>query len=117
MAEETIRHGEFLNGKLWFESEDGLVTVGLTSCAIDELGELEDISLPDEGEDFSKGEVIAIVEGSKGNLEILMPLAGVVESVNGCAAKEPDRVAEDPLEEGWLIKIKLENPNEFQNEF
>lgn len=112
MSDSTSRNCEYSEGKLWFERQGTFLTLGLTSSAIDDLGSVESVNLPDEGEDFTKGEVVATIEGSKGSLEMITPASGVVEAVNSVLQEEPDRVAEDPLEEGWLIKVKIEDSSE-----
>jgi glycine cleavage system H protein len=92
-----------------------MVTLGLTSSAIDTLGEIESLELPEEGDDFVKGEAVGSVDGTHGSLEIVAPASGVVSEINAAAQGEPEMVSEDPLEEGWLIKLEIQDSTDLQD--
>jgi len=112
MSESTPKMGEFLEGKLWFQRKGTTLTLGMTNSAIEEVGEIESIDFPDEGDDFDKGDVVVTVDGTRGKLEIITPGAGIVQEVNDSAKDEPNVVSEDPLEEGWLIKIEMQDTSD-----
>lgn len=117
MAPESAapKAGEYLDGKLWFERKLNIVTLGVTNAAIEEIGQVQRVEFPSDGDDFDKGEVIATLDGSSGRLEILAPAAGVVQDINQSAAKEPDMISEDPLEEGWLVKIEIQDSTDLKD--
>lgn len=108
------KNGEFLDGKLWFYRKGSSLTVGLTSAAIEEVGSVEAIEFPDEGDDFDKGDIVVTVDGSNGKLEVTTPAAGIVQEINEAAKVEPDMVSEDPLEEGWLIKLEIQDSSDLK---
>ncbi|MCM2323976.1 MAG: glycine cleavage system protein H [Oligoflexia bacterium] len=108
------KSGEFQEGKLWFQRKGSIVTVGLTSLATEEVGQVQSVDLPDEEEDFEKGDVVATVDGTNGKLEVTAPASGFIKEVNAALAEEPDTVSEDPLEEGWLVKIEIQDPSDLQ---
>jgi glycine cleavage system H protein len=114
MSEAAPKNGEFLEGKLWFHRKGSTVTLGMTDSAIEEVGNLEGIDFPDEGDDFDKGDVVLTVSGTRGNLEVVTPAAGVVQEINEAAKAEPDVVSEDPLEEGWLIKLEIQDTSDLK---
>lgn len=117
MADKTPRYGEFGDGKLWFQRKGTVITLGLTDAAIDDLGQIETIEFPDEGSDYTKGEVVMTLEGSRGTLHVKTPAAGVIEGINEAAQGEPTVVSDDPLEAGWLCTIEMDDPtdlDEFQ---
>ena len=114
MSEIAPKQGEFQEGKLWFQRRGTTVTLGLTNSAIEEVGEIEGIDFPTEGDDFDKGEVVVTVEGTKGSLEVTSPAAGVIHEVNDTAKGEPELVAEDPLEEGWLVKLEIQDTSDLK---
>ena len=114
MAEAPPKTGEFLDGKLWFTRKGTAVTLGLTNVAIEEVGTVQGIEFPDEGEDFQKGEIVVTVDGTSGKLEVIAPATGVVQEINAAAKEEPDMVSEDPLEEGWLIKLEIEDTSDLK---
>jgi glycine cleavage system H protein len=107
MADIAPRNGEFLDGKLWFHRKGSMLTVGLTSLAIEEIGSVESVEFPDEGADFEKGETIVTVDGSLGKIEVVTPATGLVQD-------EPDMVSEDPLEEGWLVKLEIQDTSDLK---
>lgn len=100
---------ELLGGKIWSERSGKLVTVGVTDRAIHLLGDLDSVELPLEGESFDKGEVMLTLEGSSGSLEVIAPIAGIVHEINAVAQKQPEVIVEDPLEEGWLVRLEYED--------
>lgn len=108
------KSGEFYKGRLWFERKGSMLTLGLTSVAIEELGSIESISFPGEGEDFGKDEAVVTVEGTHGKLEVITPASGVIEEINEAAKDECEIVSDDPLEEGWLVKLEIEDPTELR---
>jgi glycine cleavage system H protein len=114
MAKTGPKNGEFLDGKLWFHRKGSIITLGLTSLATEEIGQVESIEFPDEGADFVKGDVVVTVEGSTGKLEVSTPASGIVHELNESARVEPDMVSEDPLEEGWLLKLEIQDASDLQ---
>jgi len=114
MSEVAPKNGEFLEGKLWFQRKGSVLTVGLTSMAVEEVGSVESIEFPDTGDDFDKGEVVATIDGSNGKIEVIAPAAGIVHEVNEAAQGEPDMVTEDPLEEGWLFKLEIQDTSDLK---
>jgi glycine cleavage system H protein len=114
MAEIAPKNGEFLDGKLWFHRKGSVVTLGLTVNAIEELGSVETLELPNEGDDFDKGDIVVTVAGSQGKIEVITPAAGLIQEVNEAAQDEPDRVTEDPLEEGWLVRLEIQDSSDLK---
>lgn len=114
MSDVAPKNGEFLEGRLWFHRKGVSVTVGLTPSAIEEVGSVESIEFPDEGDDFSKGDIVVTIGGSQGKIEVTAPAAGIIKEVNEAAKEQPDMVSEDPLEEGWLIKLEIEDTSELK---
>jgi glycine cleavage system H protein len=102
------KEGEFDQGRFWYSRRGNVITIGLTSLAIDSLGDLETIELPEEGDHFDAGDDIATVDGTRGSYGVSLPMKGVVLEVNAVAS-DPGAVAEDPLEEGWLLKYQVDD--------
>ena len=97
---------EFLGGKLWYTREGGEVTVGLMSATVEEIGAVQSIDFPDTAGSVEEGDVIAIVEGERDSFEVTAPMDGYILEVNTSAEDEPNVISEDPLEEGWVIKLE-----------
>ncbi len=88
------------------ENADGSYTVGLTDYAVEQLGDIVFIELPEIGTNFSKGEVFATVESVKAASEIYMPVSGKITEVNEKLVETPEILNESPFEAGWLIKVE-----------
>lgn len=86
--------------------KDGSFTIGLTDYAIEQLGDIVFLELPDVGAEFIKGEVFATIESVKAASEIYMPIAGKVIEVNEEVANNPELLNESPYEKGWLVKVE-----------
>lgn len=89
--------------------EDGNVfTIGLTDYAVEQLGDIVFIELPEAGTEFVKGEVFATVESVKAASEIYMPVGGKIIEINEKVVENPEILNESPYENGWLVKIESE---------
>ncbi len=89
------------------DNEDGTHTIGLTGYAVEQLGDIVFLELPDVDTEFSKGETFATVESVKAASEIYMPVSGKIVAVNQEVADAPEILNEDCYEKGWLVKIKV----------
>lgn len=86
--------------------EDSKYTVGLTDYAVEQLGDIVFIELPDVGAEFKKGETFATIESVKAASEIYMPISGKIIEVNTAVADAPETLNNDCYENGWLVKIE-----------
>ena len=86
--------------------KDGVYEVGITDYAIDQLGDIVFVELPDSDTEFSKGEVFATIESVKAASEIYMPISGKVIEINEEVANSPELLNDEAFENKWLIKIQ-----------
>lgn len=86
--------------------KDGLYVVGITDYAVEQLGDIVFLELPDVGAEFSKGEVFATIESVKAASEIYMPISGKIVEVNETVVDNPEILNESPFEKGWFVKIE-----------
>ncbi|MBR1681515.1 glycine cleavage system protein GcvH [bacterium] len=89
------------------ENETKNYTVGLTDYAVEQLGDIVFLELPEVGASFKKGEVFATVESVKAASEIYMPISGTITEVNDNVVNSPEILNESPYENGWLVKIEF----------
>ena len=82
--------------------------VGLTDYAVEQLGDIVFVELPEVGQSFAKGETFSTVESVKAASEIYAPIGGVVVEVNEKLIENPELLNSEPFGEGWLIKIESE---------
>lgn len=86
--------------------KDGLYTIGITDYAVDQLGDIVFLELPDVGTEFTKGEVFATIESVKAASEIYMPISGKIVEVNESVVDTPEILNESPYEKGWFVKVE-----------
>ena len=96
----------------WVRIEGELGTVGITTYAQGELGDIVFVELPEIGTEVEKGAEIAIVESVKAASEIYAPVSGEVVEINAAIAANPALVNEDAMGEGWFLVIRLADPDE-----
>lgn len=90
----------------WALESDGLVTVGISDFAQDQLGDVVFVELPSPGTSVSARDPVAVVESVKTASDIYAPVAGEIAEVNGELESRPELINEDPFGEGWLFKLK-----------
>lgn len=83
--------------------------IGITSFAIDQLGDITLVDLPKEGESFRREQVLATVESVKAVSDIYAPLSGKVVKVNDPVSDSPETLNEDCYDEGWIVELELTN--------
>ena len=85
---------------------DGVYEVGITDYAINNLGDITFIELPDLETEFSKGEVFATIESVMAATELYMPISGTVVEINDEIANNPELLNDENYENKWLLKIE-----------
>ncbi len=88
------------------DNENGTYTVGLTDYAIEQLGDIVFVELPEVGTEFKKNETFATIESVKAASEIYMPIGGKILEINESVVETPEILNEDSYEKGWLVKIE-----------
>jgi len=104
---ELLRYSE---DHEWVKAEGGLALIGITDYAQDQLGDVVYVELPAAGARFAQGEVFATVESVKAVSECFLPLAGEIVAVNGRLAEDPALLNRDPYGDGWLIRLRPDDP-------
>jgi len=102
---ETLKYNR---EHLWVKLEGDIAYVGITDYAQDQLGEILYVDLPEEAQEFSKGEQFSEVESAKVSSALLMPFAGKVLEVNRKLDDEPEYINEAPYD-AWIAKFKVKD--------
>lgn len=89
------------------DEEESIVTVGITAFAIDQLGDVVFLELPEVGDGVEKGEKFGVVESVKAVEDLKSPVTGEVLERNDALIEAPEQIGDDPYGDGWLIKIKV----------
>ena len=96
----------------WAHVDENIVTVGITEYAQDQLGEVVYVDLPEEGSKVTQGDAFGIVESVKAASDLLSPISGTVIEVNSGLMDNPGILNDDPMNEGWLIRIEMDTEKE-----
>ncbi len=94
----------------WVRVEGDEAVIGISHFAQDQLGEVVYIDLPSTGDTVSAGETFGEIESVKSVSELYSPLTGEVTAVNVALTDTPETVNEDPYGEGWMIRVKMDDP-------
>lgn len=108
-------NARYLKSHEWARKEEGNVfSIGLTAYAVEQLGDIVYMELPQPGRQLKKEEVFGIVESVKSASDMYSPLSGKVIAVN-TIPDNPDILKTDAYKKGWLIKIEASNCAEFDS--
>lgn len=96
----------------WVRVEDDTATIGITSFAADELGDIVFVELPEVGAALTQFGTFGVVESVKAVSDLYAPVSGEVTEVNEALRDAPELVNSDPFGEGWLMKVTLSDSSE-----
>ena len=97
----------------WVSLEGDIATVGITDFAQSELGDIVYVEVETLDQTLEKDEVFGSVEAVKTVSDLFLPLAGEIIEFNDSLESDPEKVNSDPYGEGWMIKIKVSNVDDF----
>ncbi|GAA1246957.1 glycine cleavage system protein GcvH [Prauserella halophila] len=110
-AQSTPEELRYTEDHEWVaERGDGVVRVGITEYAQDQLGDVVFVDLPDPGGETAAGETVGEVESTKSVSEIYAPLDGEIVAVNAAVVATPELINGDPYGEGWLVELEVSDP-------
>ena len=89
--------------------ENGLLKIGVSEFAIDQLGDIVFVELADQGSSLEKGETFGTIESVKAVEEVYLPFSGKIVSVNESVVENPELLQNDPTGDGWLVILKPES--------
>lgn len=99
----------------WARVEGDEATFGITWYAQDALGEVVFFDPPDVGAQLVKDQVYAEVESVKAVSDVFAPLSGEIVAVNEALGDAPERINEDPYGDGWMVRVRLDDPAELDS--
>src|SRR5688500_7392182 len=94
----------------WISLKDDIATIGITDFAQKELGDIVYVEVETIGKALKAGEVFGTVEAVKTVSDLFLPVSGTVTELNPGLNANPDLVNTDPYGEGWMVRMKVENP-------
>ena len=96
----------------WVRADDGTATIGITSFAADELGDIVFIELPEVGGQLTQFGTFGVVESVKAVSDLYAPVSGTVVEVNEALRDAPELLNSDPFGEGWVARVELADTTE-----
>ncbi len=103
---------QYLESHEWALEENGVVRVGITDFAQDELGDVVFVELPDEGDSLEQEGELGVIESIKAVSDLYAPVSGDVTAVKEELFNAPELVNEDPFGEGWMLEIDADDTDE-----
>ena len=99
----------------WIAVDGNTGTVGITDFAQEQLGDIVFAEVTKENEEVTKDDEVAVVESVKAASDIFSPVSGRISEANVLLENAPETINSDPLENGWIFKITITNPNELDD--
>ena len=112
MSFEYPQDLRYLDSHEYVRVDGEIATIGITSFAIDQLGDIVFLELSDIGEVITKGDSFGSIEPVKAVEDLKSPITGTVVERNEALINNPEQVAEDPYGEGWFLKVRINDPDE-----
>jgi glycine cleavage system H protein len=106
---------KYLDSHEYVRLDGEIATIGISAYAIDQLGDIVFVELPEDGDAVEKGEPFGSIESVKAVEEMYAPVSGTVIERNQTVMDGPEILGEDPYGEGWLLKVRITNEDELQD--
>lgn len=106
---------KYLDSHEYARLEGEIATIGITAFAVDQLGDIVFLELPEVGDAIAKGEKFGTVESVKAVEDLNAPVSGTVIESNTPLLDSPEQLGEDPYGEGWLLKVRVDDPTELDD--
>lgn len=105
----------FTENHEWAREEEGIIVMGISDYAQQEMSDIVFVELPEVGKRVNKGEEIATIESTKTASAIHAPLEGEIKDVNSELEGSPDLLNQSPYDDGWIAKLIPDSPEELDS--
>ncbi len=106
---------KYLDTHEYVRLDGEIATIGISAFAVDQLGDIVFLELPDINDEITKGEGFGSIESVKAVEELKSPITGTVIERNESMIESPEQVAEDPYGEGWFLKVRVNDLSEIDD--
>ena len=103
---------KYLDTHEYVRLEGEIATIGISAFAIDQLGDIVFLELPEVGDAVEVEESFGTIESVKAVEELYPPVSGTVIERNETLLDSPEMIAEDPYGEGWFLKVRVDDPDD-----
>jgi glycine cleavage system H protein len=115
MAFEYPDDLKYLDSHEYARLDGEIATVGITAFAVDQLGDIVFLELPDIGDAVEKGEKFGTIESVKAVEDLNSPVTGTVVEINTPLVDAPEQIGEDPYGEGWFLKVRIDDATDLDD--
>lgn len=115
MAGEFPSDLRYTESDEWVRREGDDIVSGITAFASDQLGDVVYVQLPEVGSHHGREEAFGEIESVKAVSDLYSPMAGEILAVNEELDQNPALINEDPYGRGWMVKLKPDNPGDFDS--
>ncbi len=106
---------KYLDTHEYVRLDGEIATIGISAFAIDQLGDIVFLELPEVGDALEVGKSFGTIESVKAVEDLYPPVSGTVIERNEEMIESPEQIAEDPYGEGWLLKIRINDSDELKD--
>lgn len=111
-----VREGlKYTENEEWVRIEGDIAVIGITDYAQEELSDIVALEPKEAGEVVKKEETVATVEAVKAASDVYTPLSGEIIEINENAVLSPELLNQSPYDEGWILKLRIENKDEISS--
>src|SRR5687767_8352901 len=107
-------HLRYTKDHEWIKLDGNIATIGITDFAQRELGDIVYVDINTIGKSLNAEEVFGTVEAVKTVSDLFLPVAGTIKETNPSLEKQPELVNNDPYNEGWMVKVEVNDPAEVE---
>ena len=105
----------YLDSNEYVRMDGEIATIGISAFAVDQLGDIVFLELPEIGDAVEKGTSFGTVESVKAVENLNAAVSGTVIERNDAVIESPEQLVEDPYGEGWLLKVRVNDPGEIDD--
>ncbi|BAZ07977.1 glycine cleavage system protein GcvH [Calothrix sp. NIES-3974] len=106
---------KYLDTHEYVRLEGEIATIGITEFAIDQLGDIVFLELPEVGDAITKGDSFGSIESVKAVEDLNAPVSGTVIERNDALIENPESIGEDTYGEGWFLKVRVNDPSDIDD--
>lgn len=114
MALEYPEDLKYLDTHEYVRLDGEIATIGISAFAVDQLGDIVFLELPEMGDALTKGETFGSIESVKAVEDLNAPISGTVVDRNEAMVNSPELISEDPYGDGWLLKVRINDLDELE---
>ncbi|XP_031565362.1 uncharacterized protein LOC116300604 [Actinia tenebrosa] len=115
LTRHLLGERKFTKEHEWVSVDNGIATVGVSNYAQEKLGDIVFVQMPEVGDHFDKDTEFGALESVKAASDLFLPLTGKISEINTSLEETPSLVNESPYDNGWIVKMEVENPSELDD--